>query len=706
MPAPSTDVSLEQRDQGPRVLFCAFAEVPGTTSTGARLAQILGGIDKGLALDALSLKGDDLSHIERLGVARMMRVPVAGKPFLEKLAVYQRALHRQISADAYRLVWCGDLFSAAVAAELKAKKGYSLFVEAPELPSSSFARRWPVDPDDEALQKKWRDAERAALKAATRVIAPSRMAAKTQAERVDPRAVLHVGRCVDPSSVTVPSIQVDMDPRETVVVFGGREGGRRAGAVVEILVALARALPADTTRIVALGRSGSTDGDLHAGLHAAEIERRVDLVDVAAPGALGAALASARVVVVPSSAEEGIEPSAIPHRALEAMAAGKAVVVTGPETCFKDAIAHDEHAVVVPARDPAAVRDAVVALLGDPRRRDAIARCGRARVEQSFDLRGRLGEIATLIGDHLGVVVTLRATDGAPAASPTLRHAVAAPPAFPSSEPGRRTGIAPALSSQATDEELRPAAMPTPMPPPDASSVGGYAPASGRLPAAPGEPQPTIVTQRPDLGAGDDDDGADAWHSTRLDEGESSMSVGMPDPLSGPDATHIAARMLVTDDPPSLPRADGASHDDEPDFASVPSRRTLRDPSQPGGESERTVAGAPPGLTSLRVALGGGASDEVASAKSQPGAGDPWAPDTIADGSPIADGTSSSDSAEMVASADVRSASASGPQAQAPQREKTRNLLVEPEPFADLDDPADPTSKIERAPAGKRSDSL
>ena len=103
---------------GPRVLFCAFAEVPGATAAGTRMAQWLS-VFGTKEMDALSLKGRSAVHLQRFGGARMMRVPnTEGRPLPEGLATYQRALQRQMNGENYHLVWCADLESAASVAPL------------------------------------------------------------------------------------------------------------------------------------------------------------------------------------------------------------------------------------------------------------------------------------------------------------------------------------------------------------------------------------------------------------------------------------------------------------------------------------------------------------------------------------------------------------------------------------------------------------
>jgi glycosyltransferase involved in cell wall biosynthesis len=106
----------------------------------------------------------------------------------------------------------------------------------------------------------------------------------------------------------------------------------------------------------------------------------VTRIDPADAPARDSALRSAVAVLVTSSSEDGCEPLAVPHRALEAMAHGSATVVTGAATAFADELHAGEHALVIPGRDPAAVVHALSALLRDTPRREALALAGCAHV--------------------------------------------------------------------------------------------------------------------------------------------------------------------------------------------------------------------------------------------------------------------------------------------------------------------------------------
>ena len=68
-----------------RALYAACERVPGPTSAGTRMAQLILGFGGQLEADALSLKSEELAHIQRLGTARMMRVPAPETGVVERI---------------------------------------------------------------------------------------------------------------------------------------------------------------------------------------------------------------------------------------------------------------------------------------------------------------------------------------------------------------------------------------------------------------------------------------------------------------------------------------------------------------------------------------------------------------------------------------------------------------------------------------------
>ncbi len=87
---------------------------------------------------------------------------------------------------------------------------------------------------------------------------------------------------------------------------------------------------------------------------------------------------------------------------IEAMALGRPVIAPregGPTGIVVDR----ETGLLVPPRDPAALADAIRQLLADPKRRLAMGRAARARVDAVFDIRHHVGAMEALWDDVLGL---------------------------------------------------------------------------------------------------------------------------------------------------------------------------------------------------------------------------------------------------------------------------------------------------------------
>jgi glycosyltransferase involved in cell wall biosynthesis len=88
--------------------------------------------------------------------------------------------------------------------------------------------------------------------------------------------------------------------------------------------------------------------------------------------------AGAHLVCLPSYYGEGV-----PKVLIEAAACGRAIVTTDMPGC-RDIVKHGGNGLLVPARDPAALAEAIQTLLTDPELRAEMGRRGRALVEAEF----------------------------------------------------------------------------------------------------------------------------------------------------------------------------------------------------------------------------------------------------------------------------------------------------------------------------------
>ena len=157
----------------------------------------------------------------------------------------------------------------------------------------------------------------------------------------------------------------------------------------------------DLIRAMALLRDRGSDGELEIvgeGEERAALEeliRSLRLEDIVRlPGyrpqeELIPAYQSAAVVALPAHHEDHF---GIPNILIEGLAAGAPVVCTELPS-LTELVEHGKSGLFVPERNPAALADALGELLADPERADRIAKEGRRRVVEHFDMERTVAEL-------------------------------------------------------------------------------------------------------------------------------------------------------------------------------------------------------------------------------------------------------------------------------------------------------------------------
>ena len=160
--------------------------------------------------------------------------------------------------------------------------------------------------------------------------------------------------------------------------------------LVDAAAALDRARPGAHWIFVG---DGELRGELEARARRSGIESRVhftgwrdDVADV---------LALADVCVLPSESE------GFGRVLVEAMAMGRAVVATAIGG-VPDVVVAGETGLLVPPADPAALAEAVRALLDDPARAARFGAAGRARAESTFSLGAHVDGVERVYDEVLG----------------------------------------------------------------------------------------------------------------------------------------------------------------------------------------------------------------------------------------------------------------------------------------------------------------
>jgi glycosyltransferase involved in cell wall biosynthesis len=191
---------------------------------------------------------------------------------------------------------------------------------------------------------------------------------------------------VVPNSVKVPPAPAAAAEQPGRILFLGRV--ENAKGVFELLAAVAALVPAFPQIRLVIGG----EGELAAVRRRAEqlgIAGHLDLPGWVGPQARQAELARAAVFCLPSHAE------GLPMAMLEAMAAGKAVVVS-QVGAIPEAVADHDNGLLVPPHDVPALAAALSALLGDDALRSRLAQRARATVIQRFSTEVVIGKLSAI----------------------------------------------------------------------------------------------------------------------------------------------------------------------------------------------------------------------------------------------------------------------------------------------------------------------
>lgn len=149
--------------------------VPSPSGLSQRLIEYLKALEDRYAVDVLSSKTQDVSHIERFLGSRLMRVPVGAGDLSTRMQMFERAVRRQLESDEYALVHCFDPFGGAVLAEMKAQLGYRLVYEATALPSLELPALSARADSERKLYARIRRQELFCLVSAERVVVASQL---------------------------------------------------------------------------------------------------------------------------------------------------------------------------------------------------------------------------------------------------------------------------------------------------------------------------------------------------------------------------------------------------------------------------------------------------------------------------------------------------------------------------------------------------
>jgi glycosyltransferase involved in cell wall biosynthesis len=352
-----------------RVLAAAFAPVPGSGAASAAMLSMLDALRADL--DLVTLKTEELSHIKRIGEARMFRVPVGTAHQRE---TYARAVGRQIAAEPYQVVHVFDPWAGAAAADLK-DRGFSLVYEVLTFP------------DDRASERRaWESAHARTLSAADLVVVSSVAAA----------TALEAQGIGDRVEVVRPAVDIG--------IFDWSESPRVGTPRLLYLGAFTRDRDLDTF-LDAIGRigalrpirvllAGESDadrrGEMRERVRALDLSDSVEIRGEPDVRGMPSIIAGADVCVATASGRLIGGLAEIPGPLLEHLACYRPIVaadVPGVSELVRD----DVEGLLYPPGDSGALADAVLELLRDAVLRERVTEAGyrRARDELATGVRRR-----------------------------------------------------------------------------------------------------------------------------------------------------------------------------------------------------------------------------------------------------------------------------------------------------------------------------
>ncbi|MBI5495552.1 MAG: glycosyltransferase [Deltaproteobacteria bacterium] len=353
-----------------RVLYTACDRVPGPTAGGARLGQVILTLGGSVEADGLTVKSEELAHIQRLGTARMMRVPAPEQGFVERVSAFQRALKRQLEGDSYDLCHAADAWAGAVAAQHKENApDVKLITELTELPTQTLTERHPQLHVEEKIRQIMRRGEAMVLQRSDALVVDS-VAMRTMlvqsgvtAERVH---VIPAG--VDDTVFFASTIELRLHEGQFVVLYAGAPDPARG---LGTFLAALKTLPAGVRGAVT--RQRPREPQAEAAVAQAGLTDRVTFVDAASAQKLASAFQSVdAVVLLPSAGPAALHAGHVPRRLVEAMACRRAVVVTDLPG-VREVVQDRQNGMLVPAGNPKALADAVGLLFKDPGTRGRLA---------------------------------------------------------------------------------------------------------------------------------------------------------------------------------------------------------------------------------------------------------------------------------------------------------------------------------------------
>lgn len=360
-----------------RVLVAAFANVPGSSPHAAALMAMIASVRADI--DMVTVKTETSSHVERIGDARMFRVPVGDQGPLEQRIVFDRAVGRQLEAERYDVVHVRGPFEGALAADRKSTYGFQLVYEMGTFPDEQLGAE---------MEKRWGEAHERCLEAADLVLVPTEAARRGVSERVPPERVVVLPPGVDVGAYDWrPGAQATV-PR--LLYLGAFTADRD---VATVLGAVKRV--SATRQVRALIAGETNRGRRERVRQMVEAFGLKGIVEVRGePAAIAAVIAGADVCIAPASEAPRFQVLGdLPQPLLEYLACHRPVVAAGVPG-VAEVLRDEQEGLLYPPGDEAALAEAILEMLRDASLAERLTEQGYRRVRELFSSGARRRRIA------------------------------------------------------------------------------------------------------------------------------------------------------------------------------------------------------------------------------------------------------------------------------------------------------------------------
>ena len=435
-----------------KLLYATYEQLPGPTGSACWSTEIIRELGRHFDLDGLSVKSEDLSHIERFHRARLLRVPVGDGAFLEQLKAFQRALSRQLDSEDYLLCHFTSVWEGMLLASRRRADGYKLIYQVDSLPSIDFRLSHPAQARQVETSLSLKQQEERCFDVADKLLVPTALIRKHL-----------IRRGVAPAKIAVVPPALDLAPFDsgedrpgqagTILYLGSLHPWQGVVGLLQALVELPRHLRFKLLLVSDRDQPGFRE--VQGKIQMLGLVRSVEFIDPVDYAALPALLAQASVCVAPlANHEHNRRAASLPHKVLCYMAARRPVVAAR-QPVIEGLVEHGRSGLLYPPGDTRGLCDALRKLLLDRELAGQLGNQGRLALEEEHALADSLAALRACYRELLG-----QPAIGAPAAPP----AAETQPSLVRADPAAPQDLAEPFAAEPETRPLPAEALPTPEP--------------------------------------------------------------------------------------------------------------------------------------------------------------------------------------------------------------------------------------------------